>query len=131
MHVLYNVNSNAVLYIVDCIQLQDDYFIIDKGKIKIRFPCKDVRSAVVSKDNIIFKEKTPLLYDEEQGLVYPDPFYVEEEIPNDGSDDNHSEERPLSVVEMRTKIKELEKQLADMQSLLDLVMQSKSDGNPL
>jgi hypothetical protein len=115
---------------VEYIQVQDDYFIIDKGKIKIRFPCKDVRSAVISQENVTFKEKAPMLYDEEQGLVYPDPFYVGGEETSDNScEKGLSEERPMSVAEMRIKIKELEEQLTDTKRLLETVMQSLDINN--
>lgn len=121
MYILYDLNSYIVLDIVEYIKIEGDYLIVVKNNIKVKYYNNGLGVSVVVKDNITFSDNAPLIYDVEQGLVYPDPFYVEEEVPDDGSDDESGgsdEEKPMTAAEMRTKIKELEEQLAATKILL-------------
>lgn len=120
MFVIYNTDTSYVLNIVDSVKIAGDYIIIEKDNIKVRYLNNNVSAVPISQEQITFKDGVPLVYDVEHGLVYPDPFY-EEETPDDGSgddSDDSGEEKPMTVAEMRTKITELEEQLAATKILL-------------
>ena len=120
MYVLYNPNTSSVLEIAEYIKSKDDYFIVERENIKIKFRCDHVKLAIVSKSDITIKDNVPLVYDDERCLVYPDPFYVEEYENDETINDNSSSENcHMSVSQMRTKILELEQQIQEMRSLLN------------
>lgn len=121
MYVVYELANNQVLCITKSLKADGVYLIVESKYGQTRFNRNSFGSAIVQENDITDEKDVPLIY--EDGKVIKDPFYVEveEEVPDDsgnvddGSDD---EERPMTVAEMRTKIKELEEQLAATKILL-------------
>lgn len=121
MYVLYDTNSYNVLDRAKRVEQDGEYYIVHRNDLRVKYRSDNIGLVFLPNDKIASKDGFPLIYDIEQESVYPDPFYVEDEEEiqdDDGSDDDSGEERPMSVMEMRSKIKELEEELAAIKILL-------------
>lgn len=118
MYILFD-DENRVLEITKSLIVDDNYIIIHRDETKVRYVCSQINTAVISEEDITCPTNVPMIYDGEK--VIQDPDYVP---PTEGDSDDSGDgtpddsERPMTVAEMRTKIKELEEQLAATKILL-------------
>lgn len=63
MYVLYNLNSNAVIDLVDCLKIKGDYLLVDKQSIQVKYLKKNIGISFVPRENITCQTGVPMIFD--------------------------------------------------------------------
>lgn len=117
MYILFDDN-NRVLEITKSLIVDNNYIIIHRNGTKVRYIDSQINTAVISEEDITCSTDVPMIYDGEKVIQDPDYTPPTEDGSGDNTPDDSDEEKPMTVTEMRTKIKELEEQLAATKILL-------------
>ena len=123
MYILYDPNSYNVIDKAEYIKVDGEYFVVCKNGLNVKYHSRGLDVIVLADQDVTCKDGAPLVLDLEKGSVYPDPLYVEEKNEDVSSVDTESVagKKPMTVAEMRTKIKELENQFTIANSILDTI----------